>query len=132
MVGERDELVPSGCRDRFVSPVRSELADAVGDLVGCEGLVERFDHQGFSDEDPEAVGIAFRRAPQGLVDLPASVRWAVFLAADAGVDLSEAVPVVGPDLVEPGLDVLGGDVMKGLGERVRVDKADIADAVSKG
>jgi hypothetical protein len=30
------------------------------------------------------------------------------------------------------LDVLGGDVMKGLGERVRVDKADIADAVSKG
>jgi AraC family transcriptional regulator, transcriptional activator FtrA len=43
-------LFPIGCRDGFVAPVRYELADAVGEAGGCHGFVERFNHQGVSDE----------------------------------------------------------------------------------
>ncbi len=43
VVGQSDELVPIGCRNGFVAPVRSELADAFGEAIGREGFVERFD-----------------------------------------------------------------------------------------
>ena len=68
---------------------------------------------------------------RGPVELPPSVRGPVLLASDAGVDLREAVPVLGPNPSEPRLNVLGRAVVKGPGERVRVAKADVAQAVSK-
>ena len=42
-IGESDESVPIGFRDGFAAPVRSELADTVGETVGCEGFVERIE-----------------------------------------------------------------------------------------